>query len=664
MTLLTKAILHTTDTYIKRLEKGGIVTVEDLIGHYPRTYKDKSEVLEFFSYVNIKEPNTLRVKIESLTTERTRNNKELSKAILCDKAGFLSEAVWFNRKYMLQKFHAGDTVKIYGKPKYEYGKLSFPSPDIEFAKDEGSTIIPVYPECNYIPSAWFEGKMAGVREYIRTIPEVLPEEIRKMKGFRTKSVNLTAIHFPTSKADFERARTELAYEELFSLQYEGIMRKKSGEELSAGRAMAIPMNPETVKEIISKLAFPLTNGQKVVLFQILKDMERPFAMQRLLQWDVGPGKTIVVMIAAIHAILESRKMNGALPIQVAILAPTEILARQHFASSMNLLSGFGITSDFLVGGLTPKQKTDVKARLKNGDLSVVIGTHALIEDTVHFENLAFTIVDEQHRFGVEQRRALEQYSSHKTGGLPHVLNMTATPIPRTLSLTIYGDQDISVLSEYPVGRKPIHTRVLAETERNEAYNFIATEVQAGRQVYWISPLVEESETLDIASAVNMQEILMSVFPNFRVGLIHGKMKAKEKDAIMQSFYERQIDILSSTSVVEVWVDNPNATVICIEAAERFGLSQLHQFRGRVGRGKDQSYCYLFTTKSYTGERLRAMERTNDGFELSEIDLELRWPGEVYGVRQSGVPEFKIADIKDLELVSEIREDIEEYMTQK
>jgi ATP-dependent DNA helicase RecG len=331
---------------------------------------------------------------------------------------------------------------------------------------------------------------------------------------------------------------------------------------------------------------------------------------------------------------------------------------------MNLLSGFGITSDFLVGGLTPKQKTDIKSRLKNGDLSVLIGTHALIEDTVHFENLGFTIVDEQHRFGVEQRRALEQYSSHKTGGLPHVLNMTATPIPRTLSLTIYGDQDISVLSEYPVGRLPIHTKVLAETERNEAYNFIATEVQAGRQVYWISPLVEESETLDVASAVNMQEILQSVFPTFRVGLIHGKMKAKEKDAIMQAFYERKIDILSSTSVVEVGVDNPNASVICIEAAERFGLSQLHQFRGRVGRGKDQSYCYLFTTKSYTGERLRAMERTNDGFELSEIDLELRGPGEVYGVRQSGVPEFKIADLKDLELVSEIRADIEEWMWKK
>lgn len=282
------------------------------------------------------------------------------------------------------------------------------------------------------------------------------------------------------------------------------------------------------------------------------------------------------MIAAIHAILESRK-NGN-EIQVVILAPTEILARQHFASSMNLLANFGITSDFLVGGLTPKQKTDVKFRLKNGDISVVIGTHALLEEDVHFHNLGLTIIDEQHRFGVEQRKVLEQYSSYKTGALPHVLNMTATPIPRTLSLTIYGDQDISVLSEYPVGRKPIHTKVLAETERNEAYNFIATEVQAGRQVYWISPLVEESESLDIASAVNMQEILQSVFPTFRIGLIHGKMKAKEKDAIMQAFYERKIDILSSTSVVEVGVDNPNATVICIEAAERFGLSQLHQFR--------------------------------------------------------------------------------------
>lgn len=656
---LNKTLLHTTDTYIRKLEKGGIVTVADLIGHYPRTYKDKSQVLEYFSFVNIREPNTIRVTIETITEERTRNNKQLIKAVLRDKWGFLSEAVWFNRRFLLQKFRAGDTVILYGKPKYEYGKLSFTSADIEHFREDGSSIEPVYSDCNYINGSWFEGKISLVREYFGTIPEIIPEEIRKKKGFRSKKENLLAIHFPANKPDFERARAELAYEELFNLQYSGLLRKKEGERLSEGRSIAIPLDADLVKEIIARLPYQLTGGQKIVLFQILKDMERTHAMQRLLQWDVGTGKTIVVLIAAIHAILESQKTGQG--IQVAILAPTEILARQHFASSMEFLSGFGITSDLLVGGLSPKQKKDIKARLRNGDISVIIGTHALLEDDVHFHSLGLTIVDEQHRFGVEQRRVLEQYSSHHTGGLPHILNMTATPIPRTLSLTIYGDQDISVLSEYPAGRLPIHTKVIREEHRYEAYNFIAEEVRAGRQVYWISPLVEESESLDIASAINMREILSSVFPDYRIGLIHGKMRAKEKDQIMQDFYERKIDILSSTSVVEVGVDNPNASVICIEASERFGLSQLHQFRGRVGRGEAQSYCYLFTTKSYTGERLRAMERTNDGFELSEIDLELRGPGEVYGVRQSGVPEFKIADLKDLELVSEIREDIEEFM---
>lgn len=277
---------------------------------------------------------------------------------------------------------------------------------------------------------------------------------------------------------------------------------------------------------------------------------------------------------------------------------------------------------------------------------------------MHFAKLGFVIVDEQHRFGVNQRKSLETYFSLSGKVFPHVLNMTATPIPRTLALTLYGDQDLSILNEYPASRKPIHTGVVRDDERESVYRMIENEMRQGRQVFWISPLVEESETLDIANAVNTAETLQLVFPEKNVGLVHGRLKPKEKDAVMQDFFEGKIDILSSTSVVEVGVNNPNATVICIEAAERFGLSQLHQFRGRVGRGEHQSYCYLFTSKSYVGERLKAMEQSNDGFELSEIDLELRGPGEVYGVRQSGLPEFKIADIKDLELVAEIREDIE------
>ncbi|MDP2104218.1 MAG: DEAD/DEAH box helicase, partial [Candidatus Gracilibacteria bacterium] len=404
--LLTKTLLHTTDTYIRKLEKGGIVTVADLIGHYPRTYKDKSQVLEYFSFVNIREPNTIRVTIETITEERTRNNKQLIKAVLRDKGGFLSEAVWFNRRFLLQKFRAGDIVILYGKPKYEYGKLSFSSADIEHFQADGSSIEPVYSDCNYINGSWFESKIPLIKGYFETIPEIVPEEIRKKKGFRSKKKNLLAIHFPANKPDFERARSELAYEELFNLQYSGLLRKKEGEKLSEGRSIAIPLDPELVKEIIARLPYQLTGGQKIVLFQILKDMERTHAMQRLLQGDVGTGKTIVILIAAIHAILGSQKRGQG--IQVAILAPTEILARQHFASSMELLSGFSITSDLLVGGLSPKQKKDIKSRLKNGDISVIIGTHALLEDDVHFHSLGLTIVDEQHRFGVEQRRALEQ----------------------------------------------------------------------------------------------------------------------------------------------------------------------------------------------------------------------------------------------------------------
>ncbi len=683
--LLTKSLLHTTDIYIKKLKEAGIETTTDLLMLFPREYEDKSDVMTQFSLVNITEKQAIRCRIELLTSEMTRNKKLLIKAVLTDSDGINAEAVWFNQQMILSKFAQWDSVLIFGKAKYEYGRLSFPSCEIEHFSNKRQEIMPVYSDVNYIPGSWIREKMVYMKPFLEEIPDDIPEIIRKKKWLKQKSTNIRDIHFPNSIASFEWAKQELGYGELFRFQLVWVEKKNAARNASEWLAPKIALDAEFIKEIIATIPFPLTNKQKIVLFQILKDMEHPHAMARLLQWDVGTGKTVVALIAAIHAIVGKRwdsiphiDEGDILPsenkqdfsytrndgnLQIAIMAPTEILARQHFAGSEAWLMEWGISSDLLVGSLTPRMKEDARGRLKSGQTDIVFGTHALIQDSVQFANLWFVVVDEQHRFWVEQRKILEKYCS-RSKIVPHRLNMSATPIPRTLALTIYGDQDVSVLDEYPVGRKPIHTRVIKEEKRNEVYRFVEEEVRQWRQVYWISPLVEGSDTLEVASAVEMQITLSSIFPKLSVGLIHGKMSGKEKDRVMQEFYENKIQILSSTSVVEVGVNNPNATVMCIEAAERFGLSQLHQFRGRVGRGQDQSYCYLFTTKEYKTERLGAMEQTNDGFELAEIDLKLRWPGEVYGVRQSGIPDFHFADLRDVNLISEIREDIEEWMKWK
>lgn len=652
--ILTKNLLHTTDVYIKKLKEAWIETIADLAWHFPRAYENKSNILEHFSFANLKEKNAISCTIETIWSERTRNNKIIIKAILRDKWWFLCEAVWFNKKFMLNKFSAWDEVMIFGKPTYWYWKLSFPSPDIEHISSSMKDIKPIYPELNYIPSEWFEKKMLDIRHYFSEFEDTLPQDIIKKKWFSHKSENLRKIHFPKNIQEFEEARKELAYEELFRMQHEWMKRKKDLEVATQWKSPTIPMDSELVKDIISKLPFPLTWAQKIVIFQILKDMEKPHAAKRLLQWDVWTWKTVVALITTIHAILKW-------DIQVAIMVPTEILARQHFDGMQEILMMYWIKSDILVWSLTWKQKDEAKARLKNWETQIIIWTHALIQDDVQFFNLWYVIIDEQHRFWVEQRKALEQYySGNKWRGwyYPHNLNMTATPIPRTLAMTIYGDQDISVINEYPAWRLPIYTKVIKEEDRNKMYTFLEQELKSWRQAYWISPLVEESETLDIASATQMREYLESVFESFNIWLLHWKMRPKEKDQVMNEFMEWGIDILSSTSVVEVWVNNQNATIMCIEAAERFWLSQLHQFRWRVWRWEHQSYCYLFTTKTYKWDRLKAMEKTNNWFELSEIDLELRWPWEVYWVRQSWLPDFKIADLKDLELISEIREDIE------
>ncbi|MFK7779974.1 MAG: ATP-dependent DNA helicase RecG [Candidatus Gracilibacteria bacterium] len=661
-TKLTKSLLRTTDNYIKALKKGGFLTVSDLLGHYPREYEDRTNVLDTFSLLNIKEKNTILVKLLSLNNIKTGGGKLLTKAVIEDKNGFLSESVWFNRKYLSTtlKHHEGKKILISGKVKYAYGKITFGSPEVEtdLSKVAGE-IVPIYSDINYIPSKWTAPKIGMLKKYISEITEDLPESIITKYDFIPKKEAVYKIHFPKNKDDIAVAKYRLAYGELFEINYKSISSKYEIFKNTEGKAQAIKMNIELIKDIFSKLPFELTDHQKIVLFQILKDMEKPHSMQRLLEGDVGTGKTVVALIAAIHGILEMRGM------QVAIMAPTGILARQHFESMQELFLEYKISSHLLVGSLTKKQKEAVKGDLRNGNIDVVIGTHALVQEDVNFHNLGFIIIDEQHRFGVKQREVLEKGFGNKAGIVPHSLNMTATPIPRTLALTLYGDQDLSIISQYPKGRKDIYTKVAkTEKQRREIELFVRSEVEKGRQIFWISPLVEESEKIDLANAFSTYESLVDIFSPFTVGLLHGKMKAREKDATMKAFSENKIQILSSTSVVEVGVDIPNATIMCIEGAERFGLSQLHQFRGRVGRGKHQSYCYLFPSKGNYTDRLKAMESTNNGFELAEIDLELRGPGEVYGLRQSGVPDLKVADLKDLELISQIREDIEELFEKK
>jgi len=857
-TKLTKSILRTTDNYIKSLEKAGILTVWDLLNHFPRDYEDRTQVLSNFSLVNIKEKNTILLKLVSINSQRTANNKLLTKAVLEDEAGFLAEAVWFNRKYLATQLdnYKGKKILITWKCKYAYWKLSFVSPEVETNLEKvWGEIVPIYSELNYIPSKWLKGKIEILKKYIKTspqpspqgegelgFPENLPKKIVKKYGFISRAEAIYKIHFPKNQNDIDLAKARLSYEELYFINYNQLRKKFDNFKESEWNSVKIDLDAELIKKIISKLDFELTDKQKIVLFQILKDMEKTHSMQRLLEWDVWTGKTIVALISAIHVILsvvphplppsplrgdgeevdysvrknilkspwyvfelakkfrkepteseeklwkllkdskfENLKFRRQHPIwryiadfyceefkliieldwkihdeknrqeydlerenllknywfnifrlkneeilensekiiyekiknfltnspllqrrgvggegeekvretnQVAFMAPTEILARQHFNSAQNLLLEFWIKSALLVGSTTKKQKEIIKKDLKNWQIDIVFWTHALVQEDVIFEKLAYVIIDEQHRFWVRQREVLEKYyspplappplgegnntkaPSPEWGGLgrgifPHVLNMTATPIPRTLALTLYWDQDLSIINEYPKWRKEIFTKVIKnERQREEVEKFIRNELEKGRQVFWISPLVEESEKIDLANAINTYNSLVEIFAPFKVGLLHWKMKAKEKEQIMADFKENKIQILSSTSVVEVWVDVPNATIMCIEWAERFGLSQLHQFRWRVGRWEFQSYCYLFPSSGNYTDRLRAMEKTNNWFELSEIDLELRWPWEVYWVKQSWVPDLKVASLTDLDLISQIREDIEEELKWK
>jgi len=644
------------------------VTIEDLIHYLPMRYEDRSNLARIRELQNGMWA-TIEVEVRIAGTYAVKGGKlRIFEISGTDGTGQV-RAFWWNQAYLQNSFKQGRRVLIYGQWKRSRrGFFEVENPDYEFAAedDDADPIhtgrrVPVYRKAGEIKSRQLRSIMHHVigRLNFSEIEEVLPEEVLRRGKLIARATAFRNIHFPAEDAPLDLYNTfaspahqRLIFEEFFWLSLAMGLRRQGREQSPKGTV--IEVNDRVRNAVRSVLPFKPTGAQKRVLAEIVKDMTSQKPMNRLLQGDVGSGKTIVAVQAAIVAI-----ENGY---QAAIMVPTEILAEQHSTNVKRMLARTPYRVELLTGSLTAGRKREIHAAIESGEIDLVIGTHALIQEAVKFQKLGFVVVDEQHRFGVLQRAGLI-----KRGYNPDVLVMTATPIPRSLVMSVYGDLDLSVIDEMPPGRKAIITRVRGEDARREMYKFLDQKIRNGGQVYIVYPLVEESEKLDLLNATQMAEHLQTaVFPNFRVGLIHGRMKQEEKDAVMDEFRKGTTHILVSTTVIEVGVDVPNASIMVVEHAERFGLSQLHQLRGRVGRGDEQSYCILMAgdkRSSEARERLAIMEETNDGFKIAEKDLEIRGPGEVMGTRQSGVPAFRIGNVvRDYAILETAKREADHMLT--
>ncbi len=633
--------------YAEKFVKLGVTTIRDLLYLFPRRYDDYRN-LKPINRLEYGEEATIIASVWDAGLRKTRGGAPIFTVTLSDGSGML-QCTWFNQPYLADKIKPKMQIVVSGKVDEYLGRLTFQSPEWELLEREllhTARLVPIYPLTEGLSGRWVRRLMKRVVDYwAPRIQEYLPESVRASAGLLDLSAALAQAHFPDDWSDLERARQRLAFDELFLIQI-GVLRQRQAWRSQPGRACKF--DPTTVHRFIGSLPYPLTQAQKRALDQIMADLQAGVPMNRLLQGDVGSGKTVVAAAAMVATVAA-----GA---QAALMAPTEILAEQHYKTLSKLLGNLANPPVVqLLTGSTP-DKDQVYARLASGEVNIVVGTHALIQRGVEFRDLAFLVIDEQHRFGVEQRAALRQKGEGTLRA--HVLVMTATPIPRTLALTLYGDLDVSVIDEMPPGRQKIETRWLFPTERERAYNFIRAQVEKGHQAFIICPLVQESEKVEAKAAVEEYERLQKeVFPHLKLGLLHGRMKSDEKDAVMGAFVRGELHALVSTSVVEVGIDVPNATVMLIEGANRFGLSQLHQFRGRVGRGEHASYCLLLadSTNVASDERLKAIESTDDGFALAEKDLELRGPGEFFGTRQAGLPDLRVAKLADMRLLGLARE---------
>lgn len=632
-------VLRTTKKHLTLLETLGVKNVKDLLLYFPRNYNDASE-FTFISDIRTDQVNVIKGKLTNLFNISTRYGKKITRGLFTDGTGSIG-VIWFNQPHLVRMLPRNKEIILSGKVKLAMGKISLQNPAYEIIREyeeqiHSGRIVPVYHETEGINSKWLREKLKPlVDEWIDFFEEYLPAEILKEHNLIDYKTAVKNVHFPENEETLKQAKKRLAFDELFLLQLKVLQKKWHWQQISSKDVKKIETKTEILKDCINSLPFELTNAQKKVSKEILEDLGKPFPMSRLIQGDVGSGKTIVAALAALNTI-----KNGY---QVTLMAPTEILAKQHYQTFIKLLTKYGINIQFIAGSTSKTQKEEVLRQMKTGTVDIVIGTHALIQEGIGFKNLGLAIIDEQHRFGVKQREILKSYGS------PHLLNMTATPIPRTLAITIYGDQDLSIIDEMPKGRQEILTRVVPESKRIEAYRWIEDQVKKGRQAFVICPLIDESDLLQVKSVMTEYAFLSEhIFKNLKLGLLHGKLKQEEKDGIMAKFKENKINVLVSTSVIEVGIDIPNATIMLIEGSERFGLAQLHQFRGRVGRGEHKSYCFLFTGPlSEEGTtRMKAMESHSSGFKLAEIDLKLRGPGEIYGLRQSGIPDLKMASLTD------------------
>lgn len=629
---------------LKHFNSLGIFTVHDLLTYFPRDYEDRSNVKPVAQMAD-GEYATYTGQVSIIySNRRTSTGKILSKILFKSGLGYIT-GVWFNQPYIINNFKIGENISLYGRVSKKMGEMQIIEPQYE--RDTGKVsdgIVPVYSTNKYLSQKIIRNTIEQALNHIEgEIEEQLPESIRKIYKLVDLKTALTNMHYPSSMQLLSLCRRRIKFEELLTLQLGLFLIKKS--VLQSSNAFEIPISKH-MKEFKESIPFELTAAQSKTIREILTDMKKNKPMNRLIQGDVGSGKTIVAMVALFNCAI-----NGY---QGAMMAPTEILAEQHFESVNKLFRGFGIRTALITGSTPKGSKKEILESVSRGEIHIIIGTHALIQEGVEFSNLALVITDEQHRFGVRQRAELIN-----KGHNPHVLVMTATPIPRTLALFLYGDMDISIINELPKGRQSITTKFVKASARDGVYHSLVSEIKKGRQVYVVCPLVEESEKLEVESAVETEKNLREkYFKEFNVGLLHGKMTSREKDEVMHDFKMGKIDVLVSTTVIEVGVNVPNATVMVIENADRFGLAQLHQLRGRVGRGNHKSFCILISEakNKVAVERMNIMTSTNDGFLIAEKDMEMRGTGEFFGIRQHGLPELKMADIvKDIDILKETRD---------